>query len=154
MNDVGWTKLNDRVQWLSVFVGLAAAIVAGTSTILSIREKPSQAELPARIRVLTGSLNSAAEAIGQIEAEIKKRQELVLKLQQDAETAAKLSALNKEQMDAVALVLRSEIKSDQSQNFWSAQLLAFFYAALGVALSEGYRFFIRWRLRRKPQSEA
>jgi hypothetical protein len=51
-------------------------------------------------------------------------------------------------MDAVALVLRSEIRGEERHNFWGAQFLAFFYAALGVALSEGYRFVIRWRTRR------
>jgi hypothetical protein len=63
-----------------------------------------------------------------------------------------LAALNKEQLEAVAQVLRSEIKSDERQNFWTAQFLAFFYAALGVALSEGYRFILRWRARRKLAS--
>jgi hypothetical protein len=128
-----------------LFAGVTVAFI---SSIFSSNDKPNQQELPARIQTLTKSLNSAAETIGQIEQEIEKRQELVAQLQRDAD-ASKLSTLNKEQMDAVAQVLRSEIKSDERQNFWSAQLLAFFYAALGVALSEGYRFVLRWRARRK-----
>jgi hypothetical protein len=95
------------------------------------------------------SLNTAAQTIGEIEDEIKKREVLVKQLQHDADTAAKVSTLNKDQLDAVAQVLRGEIKSDERQNFWSAQLFAFFYAALGVALSEGYRFIIRRRTRHR-----
>jgi uncharacterized membrane protein YdfJ with MMPL/SSD domain len=132
-----------------------AGLVSATSSFIThVQEKPKQVELPARIQTLTKSLNSAAETIGQIEDEIARRRKLVEQLQRDADTAAKLSALNKDQMDAVAQVLRTEIKSDQSQNFWNAQMLAFFYAALGVALSEGYRFITRWRLRQRLQSEA
>jgi len=141
------------------FVAVAIALVSLTAQLANVWELKDklfirkESDLPARIEVLTKSLNTAAVTIGQIEDQIKQRQLLVTQLQHDAETASKLSALNKEQLDAVASVLRSEIKSDQSQNFWSTQLLAFFYAALGVALSEGYRFVIRWRLRRKLEPE-
>jgi hypothetical protein len=145
------SKIANRLRWITAAFGIGAVVISLISSLITFSWKREQLELPARIQLLTGSLNSAAETIGQIEAEIKQRQELVRQLEKDAETASKLAALNKEQMDAVAQVLRSEIKSDQSQNFWGAQFLAFFYAALGVALSEGYRFFIRWRLRRKLQ---
>jgi uncharacterized membrane protein YdfJ with MMPL/SSD domain len=138
-----------RMVTISTFAGLAGVIISLASTFISHQEKPKQLELPARIETLTKSLNSAAETIGQIELEIKQRRDLVQQLEKDAATASALSALNKEQMEAVGQVLRSEIKSDERQNFWGAQLLAFFYAALGVGLSEGYRFILRWRARRR-----
>jgi hypothetical protein len=141
-----------RPELLALFISIAAGLVSASSAFFTIDGRPKQADLSVKIQTLTSSLNSAAQSIGQIEAEITKRQALVEQLQHDADVAAKLSALNKDQMDAVAQVLRSEIKSDERQNFWSAQLLAFFYAALGVALSEGYRFILRWRARRKLQS--
>lgn len=147
MNIERW--MHDRGQWLGLFVAIAGLFISASASYINYIYKPKLLELPARIQTLTASLNSAAETIGQIEAEIKRRQELVEQLQHDADTAAKVSALNKDQMDAVAQVLRSEIKSDERQNFWSAQLLAFFYAALGVGLSEGYRFFLRWRARKR-----
>jgi hypothetical protein len=91
-------------------------------------------------------LNSAAKTISEIEGEIKKREELVRRLQSDAETATKLSELNKPQLDAVAQVLKGEIERDQRQSFWTAQGLAVFYAILGVALAELYHWIIRrWR---------
>jgi hypothetical protein len=156
------SQKNQRRILNAIFVVLSMIVISLSSRIVGDFEEAVQIltgyrpaareiDLPTRIQTLTRSLNSAAETVGQIEAEISKRQALVAQLQKDAETASKISALNKEQLEAVAQVLRSEIKNDQSQNFWSAQVLAFFYAALGVALSEGYRFIARWRLRRKLQ---
>jgi hypothetical protein len=66
-----------------------------------------------------------------------------------ATAGAPWPALPAKTLDAVALVLKGEIQTDQRQNFWAAQALAFFYAAVGVALSELYRFIPRWRARRK-----
>jgi hypothetical protein len=97
----------------------------------------------------TASLKGAADTIGQIEEEIKQREALVQRLEEQADTAKKLSAMNKDQLDAVAQVLRGEIGRDERQNFWSAQALAFFYPAVGVGLSELYRFILRWRARRR-----
>jgi hypothetical protein len=157
----GWRVLRDGIR-RGVALAIGSAIVVGLSSpivdrviseMLGINRASNvagkQNDLPSRIQTLTKSLNSAAETIGQIEDEIKQRQALVQRLERDADTASKLADLNKEQMGAVAQVLRSEIRSDERQNFWSAQFLAFFYAALGVALSEGYRFILRWRARRR-----
>lgn len=146
----------DRFRSVMIVVVAGAALVSASSSLFSKLEiaffgekvaKPSN--LPAKVQTLTASLNTAAQVIGQIEAEIKQRQELVQQLERDADQASKLAALNKDQLDAVAQVLRTEIRSDERQNFWTAQLLAFFYAALGVALSELYRFIMRWRARTK-----
>lgn len=111
-------------------------------------------DLPSKIQKLTKSLNTASDSMRQIEVEIEKRQELVRELEKQADTASKITTLNKEQRDAVAQLLRDEIKSDERQNFWTAQLLAFFYAALGVALSEAYRYAMRWRARRRLEGPA
>jgi hypothetical protein len=155
----------NRFELMFAFLTIMGVLVSLTSTLftklqenydISFKDysivfvmKKKDADLPSKIQTLTASLNSASQAIGQIENEIKQRQELVQKLEKEADTASKIAALNKEQMDAVAQVLRSEIKSDERQNFWGAQLLAFFYAALGVGLSEGYRYLLRWRARRR-----
>jgi hypothetical protein len=156
-----------RSFWRKVYYGLfndlwdklitaafAATVIGGIASILSNVPPEKEADLPARISMLTSSLNAAAKTIGAIEEEIKQRQALVDQLSKEADAAEKLKTLNKEQMDAVAQVLRSEIKSEERQNFWTAQFLAFFYAALGAALSEGYRFILRWRARRRLQSVA
>ena len=73
------------------------------------------------------------------------------KLEQDAETARKLSAVNKEQVDAIAQVLRGQIEAQERRSFWSNQALAVFYALLGVAFSELTRWLLRRKRRRKTQ---
>jgi hypothetical protein len=147
------SKVWESIPAFLLFVGGFAISIMATEFFFS-GQRFTQSELPARIQTLTNSLNSAAETIGQIEAEIKQRQVLVEKLEHDAETASKLAVLNKDQLDAVAQVLKGEIQADQRQNFWTTQAWAFFYTALGFGLSEGYRFFLRWRMRRKLQSVA
>lgn len=128
-----------------------AAVIAGSSWLLyhAFLTPPKADDLPTQITALTQSLNGAAKTIGEIERQIKQRQLLVEQLEREAQTASNLKTLNKDQLDAVAAVLNREIKSDQSHNFWGTQALAFFYAAVGVALSELYRFILRWRKRRR-----
>jgi hypothetical protein len=139
------------------FIGTIVTVTGAAFVALSVpvfqhffvTRNTSAPDLPARISTLTTSLKGAAETIGAIEQEIKQRQVLVEQLEREADTASKLKTLNKEQLDAVAQVLKGEIQGDQRRNFWSAQGLAFFYAAVGVALSELYRFILRWRARRR-----
>ncbi len=130
-------------------VGAAGIALSVYGFQLLVSPQKTVVDLPTRINTLTESLKDAAKAIDAIEQEIKQRQALVEQLEREADTASKLKTLSKDQLDAVAQVLKSEIQSDQRQNFWSAQVLAFFYAAVGVALSELYRFILRWRARRR-----
>jgi hypothetical protein len=135
------------VELSTVFVLMATVFLM--TAIVTWWVKPKEIDLPERIRVLTSSLNDAAKSIGEIEEAMKQREALVQRLQRDAETASRLSALNKEQVDAVAQVLKGEIEKDQQANFWTTQLLALFYTLLGVGLAELYHFVLRrWRRRR------
>jgi hypothetical protein len=134
----------DKLFWV-----FAAASIGFATSGIQHWLKPPVADLPSRISTLTASLKGAADTIGQIEEEIKQREGLVQRLEEQADTAKKLSAMNKDQLDAVAQVLRGEIRRDERQNFWNAQVLAFFYAAVGVGLSELYRLVLRWRARRR-----
>jgi hypothetical protein len=114
---------------------------------------PPPPTLEDRIKLLTDSLNSSARTIQEIENEIKDRQALVTKLQRDAEIAQKLTALNKDQVDAIAQVLRGQIEAEEHRSFWGNQFLAVLYTLLGVALAELSRWFLRWRARRKAAAK-
>jgi hypothetical protein len=145
-------KRNEKQGFIFSLVTLIGFVFITASVYVSqhfFYPKEKLPDLPARISTLTESLNGAAKTIDAIEHEIKQRQALVEQLEREADTASKLKTLNKDQLDAVAQVLKGEIQSDQRQNFWNAQALAFFYAAVGVALSELYRFILRWRARRR-----
>jgi len=145
--------LGDALGKVAAMLAVAAAISLTATKLpdkfaefLGISRPPVAKELPDRIRVLTDSLNAAARAIGDIESEIQERKELVDKLKRDAEIANNLKQLNKEQVDAVAQVLRSQIDREQKEGFWATQGIAFFYTILGVFLAEAFRWGSnRWK---------
>lgn len=134
---------------------LLAFVVGSVSQIwLSSRQtRQADPDLNSRIADLTLSLVKAARAISEIEEDIKKRQALVEQLRQDADTASKLAMVSKEQAEAVAQALRTEIASEQRQSFWSNQAYALFYTLLGVVLAELYHFLVN-RLRRRRELQA
>jgi hypothetical protein len=145
-------KSEEFVRVLGEFVALLviAMVVGGVNfaAYMTFNKGPSEVELSDRIRTLTASLTTAATTISQIEEEVKRRHALVEKLQQDAETAQKISALNRQQVDAVAQVLKGEIEKEQRAGFWMNQLQNGFYALMGVILAELYHFLTRWYRRR------
>jgi hypothetical protein len=137
-----------RFVALAVIGSVTAAMITAFNSWYA---KPREIDLAERIKMLTSSLNSTARTITQIEDEIKRRQVLVERLKQNADTASKLAAMNKEQADAVAQTLRVEIEKENQKSFWSSQMLAIGYTVLGVALAELYRFCLRVIHRRRLQ---
>jgi hypothetical protein len=50
----------------------------------------------------------------------------VAQLQKDADTATKLSAVNKDQVEAIAQVLRTQNETEEHKSFWSIRRSLFF----------------------------
>jgi hypothetical protein len=135
--------------------GVAVAITGGQLVEnYFFRPKNAPPTLENRIQELTQSLNKSATTIQEIENEITKRQALVTQLQKDAETASKLATVNKEQVDAIAQVLRTQIQVQEHNTFWFNQGINVLYMLLGVGLGELVRWFLRWRARRKARPSA
>lgn len=136
---------------LSAAVGLAGALFAAFSYIYESynAKQASEVTLERRIEVLTKSLNQAASSISEIESEVNKRKELVVRLKQDADTAQSLISLNARQAEAVAQLLRREIDRDETKTFWigAGQNLAF--TLFGFGLAEG----VAWWRRRRAQRQ-
>jgi hypothetical protein len=105
-----------------------------------------------KIKILTNNLNSAAKSIGEIEQEIRLRQQLVEKLKSDAETARSLSEIRKDQAEAIAQALRGQLEQKEREGYWWMIGQNTFFAALGVAFSEIYRWIYRIRGRRNRYS--
>jgi hypothetical protein len=133
-------------------IGLSIVLVTALNSFESYTRSSTRGgeDLQSRIKSLTASLNSAATTISQIEDAIKQRQELVSKLQHDAEIASSLKTMNQEQLNALSQVLRGEMARDKHEDFWFNQATALGYTLLGVLLSEGYRWFQRRRRRTVP----
>src|ERR671918_87731 len=80
---------------------LGALMVATNLYITSTREAP----LADRVAILSKSLAEATAVISQIEAEIDSRMDLVSELEQKTRTAQRLHDINREQVEAIAVVL-------------------------------------------------
>jgi hypothetical protein len=105
-------------------------------------------DLAVRIVELTELLNLSVKRISEIEGEVKERQALVAKLERDATTAKQLSAVSREQVEAVAQALRVELQLQEKHHWWSANWLHAAYTLLGVILAELFHYFyprvLRW----------
>src|SRR4051812_17076051 len=128
---------------MTAMVLAAAGFAVPAATFLKRDRQPQTVEQ--RIAALSDSLKAASGAISDIEREVNARRELVTGLQRDADTARKLSAVNQEQVEAIAQVLRREVSADESKNFWISVAQNIFSAFLGFGLSEGCLW---WRERR------
>jgi hypothetical protein len=136
-------------------IGAGAALAVATGQLVEnyfFGPKNAPRTLEDRIRELTESLNRSATTIQDIENEITKRQALVTQLQKNADTASKLATVNKEQVSAIAQVLRTQIELQERNSFWFNQGVNALYMLLGVALGELVRWFLRWRAKQRTRA--
>jgi hypothetical protein len=142
----GWNLL--VATFLSFFALIMSLGTAYLSYVRGVYNVTGQT-LEARIEELTGSLNVSAKLIAQIEREITTRKELVSKLERDADEAIRLSTLNADQVAAVAQALRGELRNESKSGFWLSAATNLFFAFLGAAFGELFRWF---RARRRRTS--
>lgn len=142
--------------WTAAMGAFAAALLSfSVSFVLDVwTSPPPKQDLASRIQILTGRLNISAKTISEIEREIAERQELVKKLENDAETAKRLTVVSREQVEAIAQTLRGELEKKEQSSFWITHLTAVFYTLLGVALAELYHYVRRRMRKSKPGTGA
>jgi hypothetical protein len=135
-------------EWLAFIVGLAASIPGIAIALTSLIQAFSVDEdtIQARIETLSHSLNNAASTIVEIEEEINRRMDLVSELEQRARLAERLQATNREEVESISLLLRSELDRKETWNFWINVTQNAFFMILGAFL--GY-FVERWMSRRR-----
>ena len=124
---------------LNVFAGVAmgavAAIVGALFQKFYRPKKEEEETLETRVDALTSSLGDATQLISQIESEIRGRSELAGKLREDVERYNQLKKLSAPEVEAVAQVLRGELKSEGSKSFWKGVVVNFVFFLLGAASS-------------------
>jgi hypothetical protein len=108
-------------------------------------EQRDQTSLEARIEQLTRSLNIASSTISAIELEIEQRRKLVDDLKRDAQTAEALREASRQQVEAIAQVLRGEIARGKSGFDWWDFAKNLLFTFLGFAMGEAAGW---WRRRR------
>lgn len=124
---------------LGVVIGIMAAVAGVLFGFLQERQKRRQAEetLEKRVGRLTASLSDAVRLIDEVQGEIEARQKLVEKLEKDAETYEQIAQLRQAEVEAVAQVLRGELRKEGGRSL--RQTLGinslFFLSGAGVSVA-------------------
>lgn len=88
-----------------------------------------------RITKLINALKSSTELISAIDQEIKERQQLVTKLEQDLATYDEIVKLKESEVEAVAQLLRGELRKEGRKSLLQEILVNGFFFILGVVLT-------------------
>lgn len=144
-------QLMRAAEYISIILGIFSLAVAITSVIQRSLGEP-ETTIETRVETLSRSLENAASIVADIEREINSRMRLVSDLEERAHLAEQLQATNREQVEAISLLLRSELDRKENWNFWMNVTQNAMFMILGAFL--GY-FVERWMSRRRqPQTEA
>jgi hypothetical protein len=116
-------------------VGLTASILGALLQKFLKADKTTRETLETRVDALTTSLRDATQLISQIESEIETRSELATRLRDDVERYDQLKKLSAPEVEAVAQVLRGELKSEGTKSFWKGVIVNFVFFLVGAAAS-------------------
>ena len=86
-----------------------------------------------RIDRLTKSLKEASSLSSEIENEITKRNELVVKLKNDLERYEELKKLKVTEVEAVVRTMRGELRREGTKSIWASAGLNFIFFLAGIA---------------------
>jgi uncharacterized membrane protein YdfJ with MMPL/SSD domain len=123
-----------RYRLIAVTIAGIVASLAGAAVPFFEMLRPS-ASIQQRAEQLSKSLTDATTLIDQMQADIQSRQAMVTKLQSDLETYNKLATLKKDEVEAVAQVLRGEIDRNSRRSFWEGVAVNFTFFILGAVVS-------------------
>ena len=120
---------------IAVVVGGLVSVVGTLFAEFVKSPKQEEETLDVRVNKLTNSLGDATHLISQIETEIETRSELASRLRDDINRYNKLKKLRAPEVEAVAQVLRGELKSEGSKSFWKGVIVNFIFFLLGAGFS-------------------
>ena len=128
----------DLIGLISSIAGIGIALSALEAAFRAFvrKQKSDQGEtIEDRVGRLTRSLQEATTLIANIEAEIKARSSLATQLQQDIDRYNQLVEIRKPEVEAIAQLLRGELKHEGRSSFWKSVLLNFVFFVLGAGAS-------------------
>jgi gas vesicle protein len=118
------------VSILAILIGALASVLG--SLIFAFKKGKREQTIEERIQKLTTSLRDATSMIGEVEKEIKERSTLAEKLQSDVEHYNQLVKISKPEVEAIAQLLRGELRREGGKTFWKSVIVNFVFFVLGV----------------------
>jgi hypothetical protein len=124
------------VELVAIVLGVLGAILSVLQVALDRPADSKTGETTEdRVKRLSRSLKEAVALISQIETEIKDRTALAEKLQNDVKTYNQLVQIKKPEVEAVAQLLRGELRSEGRKTFWRGVAVNFIFFVLGASAS-------------------
>jgi hypothetical protein len=121
--------------FLTAALGAVASLLAEIVPRFFREKKKSDETIEDRVARLTQSLEEATGLIRNIENEIKARSTLASQLRGDVDRYNQLVQLKKPEVEAVAQLLRGELKKESTSSFWKGFAVNFLFFALGAGTS-------------------
>ena len=133
----------NNLPMISLIFAIAAIISITAQHILStyLWEKQKNNTLQERVDRLTSSLGDAMTLLSEFESEIKTRSALVDNLKKDIKQYNKISKLNKDEVEAIAYLLRGELQKGSRKSFWQGFVINFIFFLLGAFTPSFLRMF-------------
>lgn len=124
---------------IAIVIGSGASLAFLTQLIhfwYSVKDSGKRQEsLTQRIDRLAGALKEATGLIADIEQQIQDRHSFVERLRVDVQRYEQLAQLNQSQVEAVAQLLRAEIRAEGRSTFWKGVVVNFLFFIIGVIVS-------------------
>jgi len=120
----------------AVIVTLAAGtLVSLLTAVVPLLQRREEETTQQRISRLTKSLSEALQLITEIGNEIESRRILVSKLENDIKTYEQVAALKQSEVEAIAQVLRVEVREEARRSFWRDFLVKLLFFVMGVVVT-------------------
>lgn len=120
---------------ITAIVGALASILFQLSEKYFIKKTKKEETTEERIQKLIKSLQETTNLVNKIEDEINQRSKLAEKLQNDIKFYDGLVSLKKPEVEAIAQLLRGELKKESKSSFWKGFAVNFLFFILGAIIS-------------------
>lgn len=128
--------------WAVLLIASGVVIAVGGLYALAEytdRRKLSPGRRRAQLERLTKSLHEALRTIELIKDEVAAGEELLAKLEEQAEVRGELAKMRSEEAQAVLAELRGTVRLESNRNTWVSLVMSAAFLALGLVLGRVFR---------------
>lgn len=118
-----------------ILSGLIELLINEAREARQRQKKIREESIEERMLQLVSSFRDALRLISEIEQNVKERSALAKKLEEDIATYSNIKDLKKGEVEAVAQVLRAELKRESRKSFWAGAAINLLFFVLGFGAS-------------------